>query len=74
MRGYFEIGIFHTKTESNIGTLWRSAYQMGASGIYTIGRRYQTQSSDTSKAWKRIPLRHHEQFDEFYKQLPREAA
>lgn len=26
MRGYFGIGIYHIKTEENIGTLWKSAY------------------------------------------------
>ncbi len=36
---YFEIGIFHPKTKENIGTLWRSAYQLGAAGIFTIGKR-----------------------------------
>lgn len=49
MSGYFEIGIFHSKTEQNIGTLWRSAYQLGASGIFTIGKRYKEMSSDTYK-------------------------
>ena len=37
---YFEIGIFHTKTEQNVGTLWRSAFQLGAAGVFTIGKRY----------------------------------
>jgi tRNA(Leu) C34 or U34 (ribose-2'-O)-methylase TrmL len=44
---YFEIGIYHPKTRNNVGTLWRSAYQLGASGLFTIGRRYERQSSDT---------------------------
>jgi len=57
-RGYFEIGVYHAKTETNIGTLWRSAYQLGAAGIFTIGRRYEKQSSDTPKTWRHIPLRH----------------
>lgn len=69
-RGYFEIGIYHSKAEVNIGTLWRSAFQLGANGIYTIGRRYKKQSSDTGKAWRNIPLRHYEDFDEFYSMLP----
>lgn len=30
---YFEIGIFHPKHGENIGTLWRTAYQLGAAGI-----------------------------------------
>lgn len=70
MSGYFEIGIFHTKTEQNVGTLWRSAYQLGASGIFTIGRRYKRQSSDTVNAMYHIPLRHYETFDEFKANRP----
>ena len=73
MRGYFEIGIYHTKAEVNVGTLWRSAYQLGANGIYTIGRRYKKQASDTPKVHRHIPLRNYEQFDEFIKHLPKEA-
>ncbi len=64
-RGFFEIGIFHNKTEENIGTLWRSAYQLGAAGIFTIGRRYSTQCSDTYKTWRHIPLRHYNDFGDF---------
>lgn len=61
---YFEIGIFHTKTEHNVGTLWRSAIQFGAAGVFTIGRRYKQQSSDTCKAKFNIPLRHYETLDD----------
>lgn len=69
-RGYFEIGIFRAKTETNLGTLWRSAYQLGAAGIFTIGRRYKPQSSDTYKATRHIPFREFATFDEFYAALP----
>jgi tRNA G18 (ribose-2'-O)-methylase SpoU len=58
MRGYFEIGIYRPKTETNVGTLWRSAYQLGASGIFTIGRRYEKQASDTLASWRHVPMRH----------------
>jgi tRNA G18 (ribose-2'-O)-methylase SpoU len=64
-RGFFEIGVFHPKTEENIGTLWRTAYQLGASGVFTIGRRYRRQASDTPYSSKHIPLRHFDTFDEF---------
>lgn len=66
-RGYFEIGVFNTKCEMNIGTLWRSAYQLGAIGIFTINKRYKTQASDTTKTSRHIPLRHFLTFDEFQK-------
>lgn len=70
MRGYFGIGIQNSKTEKNIGTLWRSASIMGASFIFTIGRRYKKQASDTMKSWKHIPLFNYDTFDDFYKTLP----
>lgn len=71
--GYFEIGIFHGKTEMNIGTLWRSAYQLGAAGIFTIGARYQPQSSDTCKAIRHIPLRNYPSFQAFLETRPYSA-
>lgn len=70
MRGYFGIGVYHAKREVNIGTLWRSAYQLGASFIFTIGRRYSAQSSDTTVAWRHIPLFDYESFDNFKSNIP----
>lgn len=70
MRGYFGIGIQNAKTELNIGTLWRSAFIMGASFIFTIGHRYKRQASDTPESWKHIPLYNYDTFDDFYKSIP----
>lgn len=69
-RGYFGIGIENIKTEQNIGTLWRSASILGASFIFTIGKRYKKQSSDTMKSWKHIPLYNYETFEDFFKCMP----
>ena len=69
-KGYFAIGIQNPKTEENIGTLWRSAYILGAAYIFTIGKRYKKQASDTPKSWKQIPLFNYETFEEFYKNIP----
>ena len=59
-RGYYGIGIDHAKTSVNVGTLWRSAANMGAAFIFTIGRRYPhhcfVPRADTVKAWRQIPL------------------
>ena len=55
MGGYFGIGIYHGKSEVNIGTLWRGAWQLGAAFIFTVGRRYKDQVSDTYKTWRNIP-------------------
>lgn len=67
---YFEIGIYHPKTRNNVGTLWRSAYQLGASGLFTIGRRYERQSSDTCKAIDCLPLRHYVNLEDFLANRP----
>lgn len=73
MRGYFAIGVYHPKTKVNIGTLWRSAYIFGASYIFTIGRRYKNQGSDTMKTFRHIPLFHYLTFEEFKACIPYDA-
>ena len=73
MRGFYGIGIFHSKKEENIGILWRSAYTYGASYIFTVGRRYKKQSSDTTQAWKHIPLIHYSDWEDFMAHIPYEA-
>ncbi|GAH53934.1 unnamed protein product [marine sediment metagenome] len=67
MRGYFGIGVYNAKTKMNIGTLWRSAQNFGASFIFTIGKRYKKQASDTTKAYRHIPLYNYETFKDFEK-------
>lgn len=69
-RGYFGIGIQNVKTEANIGTLWRSAFILGASFIFTIGNRYKRQASDTVQSWRHIPLYNYQTFEEFYRAMP----
>ena len=69
-RGFFAIGIEHTKNGLNVGTLWRSASLMGAAFIFTVGRRYKRQSSDTMASWRHIPLFHVETLDELDALVP----
>jgi len=73
MRGFFGIGIEHGKTVVNLGTLWRSAHLLGADFIFTIGRRYQKQRSDTMKSWRSVPLWHFESVHALHDALPREC-
>ncbi len=73
MRGYFAIGIENTKTEHNVGSLWRTADLFGAAFIFTIGRRYKTQASDTMKSARRVPLFHYADFEDFLGHLPYDA-
>ena len=69
-RGFFEIGVFHNKTATNLGTLMRSASQLGAAGVFTIGRRYSHQASDTLKAYRHVPVRNFATFEEYFAALP----
>lgn len=69
-RGYFGIGIERSKTEANVGTLWRSAFALGASFVFTIGRRYPRQSSDTTESWRHIPLLEYADVDDFRAHIP----
>jgi tRNA(Leu) C34 or U34 (ribose-2'-O)-methylase TrmL len=70
-RGYFGIGVYHPKTEENIGTLWRSAHNFGADFIFTIGKRYKKQASDTTKAERHVPLYEYTSFEDFKEHLPK---
>lgn len=69
-RGYFGIGIFHGKNEENIGTLWRSANILGADFIFTIGKRYSKQCTDTMNTPKHIPLWHFDDWDDMFHHVP----
>ena len=70
MSGFFAIGISHCKTKENIGTLWRSAAAFGASFLFTVGKRYQKQASDTVGATRKIPLIHFTDLDDLLSHLP----
>ena len=64
------IGVYHPRSEVNIGTLWRAAYLYGASMIFTIGRRYSPQSSDTVGIWRHVPIINYPNMDAFRASRP----
>lgn len=74
IHGYFGIGIIQPKTSSNIGTLLRSAYQLGASLVYTIGGRYKVSAADTLNVPSRIPLLEVNDWNSFVECSPRSAV
>lgn len=71
--GYCAIGVYRGKTEHNMGTLWRSAYILGAAYIFTIEKKYKKQSSDVVRAWSRIPLFHYKSFDDLLNNIPHDC-
>jgi tRNA G18 (ribose-2'-O)-methylase SpoU len=72
-RGYCGIGIVGGKTPANLGTLWRSAYVFGASFIFTVGRRYPKQASDTLKTWRHVPLMHYADTGDLWAHIPHDC-
>jgi len=72
-RGFFGIGIVRGKAEANHGTLWRSAVQLGAAFVFTVGARYEGRGSDTADATKRIPCLCATDWDDFAKLRPHGA-
>ena len=71
--GWFAIGIENLVSDENLGTLWRTAVLIGASFIFTIGRKYKLQSSDTTMTHKSIPLHQYDCLETFLGAYPKDA-
>lgn len=69
-RGFFGVGIENPKTESNLGTLFRSAHIFGADFIFTIGGRYRKEASDTTAFAKHLPFYYYEGVKDFSAHVP----
>lgn len=63
-RGFYGIGIFTPKFQSNVGVLWRSAFNFRANFIFTVGKRYQYRA-DVTQSHRHIPLYEYEDWAEF---------
>jgi len=70
MRGFFAVGVYHPKRGCNVGTLLRSATIYGAAFVFTVGRRYQRQASDTPNTPRHVPLFHFADMDDLVEHLP----
>lgn len=68
---FFGIGIQNGKTPENLGVLWRTAQNLGAHFIFTIGKRYAHQASDTHNSVKSMPYYHYKTFTDFVNNLPK---
>ncbi len=69
-RGFSAIGIYHPRTADNVGSLWRSASLYGAAFVFTVGRRYVKQASDTPHTTMHTPLFHYVDLDDIMEHLP----
>jgi len=70
MMGFCAIGIVHTKTPTNLGTLLRSAHAFGAGLVFTVGKRYERQASDTTNATLHVPTIHCATIHDLVEHLP----
>lgn len=68
--GFFAVGIFNPKSGHNQGTLWRTALAFGAAFVFTVGRRFERQSSDTSDTHAKIPMFHFATVEDLAAHLP----
>lgn len=58
MHGYSAVGLFNPKCNANVGGVLRAAQCYGVSLVAIQGQRYARASTDTTKAYKHIPLIH----------------
>ena len=70
MRGFCAIGVSHPKNSVNVGTLWRSAAIFDAAFLFTVGRRFPQQASDTLKSWRHTPMLEFDSVEDLREHLP----
>ena len=69
--GFFGIGVHNSKSVENVGTLWRSAFMLGASYLFTIGgRNAWEKTADTYKSWRRVPAFRYDDWAAFCASAP----
>lgn len=60
MRGYAAIGLMQPKCNANVGSVLRAAHCYGAGMVAIQGQRYERARTDTTRAYRHIPLIHGE--------------
>lgn len=68
--GYFGIGIYGSKTPSNVALLLRSAAINGASFVFTVGKRYERHAADTGKFYNHLPVLNFTDAEDFFDHVP----
>jgi tRNA (guanosine-2'-O-)-methyltransferase len=62
----FGIGIEYPKADVNASVLARSAYNLGANFVFTIGRKYKRGGADTCNAPAQIPFFNFQTWDDYF--------
>lgn len=71
MNGYCGIGIYYPKNQCNIGGLFRSALAFNSNFVFTIGKKYKRDSSDTPNTIQHIPYFNYTDKEEFLNGIPK---
>jgi len=69
-RGYAGIGIWYPEKECNVGTLFRSALAFEADFLFTVGRKYKRQSSDTVNSAQHMPCYNYQDLEDMLSHRP----
>jgi len=70
MRGFFGVAFYFPKTNTNIGSLMRTAHVLGADFFAIVGQRIKNQASNTMHSERHIPLFVYKDFEDFYAHIP----
>jgi len=55
-RGFAAIGLYHPKSPENVGSVLRAAHCYNAALVAIAGKRFKRSCTDTTSAWRHIPL------------------
>lgn len=69
-RGFFAVGIASSKRPINVGTLWRTASLYDAAFVFTVGRRWEGEASDTMNTRRHTPMFHFADVADLVAHLP----
>lgn len=56
MRGFSCVALDNPKTPANVGSVMRAAHVYGAGLVVVSGQRFKRSGTDTTKAWRHIPV------------------
>lgn len=73
-RGFTAIGMECPKVTANLGGLFRSGHCFGVSYIFTVGDRYKSDPTDTTKATRHLPYFRYHDLADFREHLPAEVT
>jgi tRNA (guanosine-2'-O-)-methyltransferase len=68
--GGYGVIVERSKTPANLGTLLRTADNLGAAFVATVARRYDREASDCGQAFRRLPIFHFATWAEARDKLP----